>query len=169
LARVLETSTAAEYAAIFNNLNNIIASLTDLRAVHGRAHGTVAELTHRLCDKLSPTFEVLEAKFLIIGSEFDDWAESAYGSFDISRTLYEVDEDGARCVWHDPSGTDPTNHPTPYRKGEEWQKFRAWVWSLPETQRSVEVGRSVDVIALDMLFSDPEGFGSEALSSVVSS
>ncbi|KAF2823155.1 hypothetical protein CC86DRAFT_396597 [Ophiobolus disseminans] len=152
LARVFEISNASEYAALFNKLHNVIEKFTDLRSTHARPYGTAEELNHRL-----------GRGTLDISSEFDEWSEGACGLFDVSRALYETDDNGTRCAWYGLSGPDPIDHPILYRKGEEWEKFWAWVWSLPETQRSVQVGRTVDEVAFGMLFDEPEGLEPEGL------
>ena len=160
LAGVFETSTTVEYAAIFAKLHNVIASLTNLRSA-ARSHGTVEELSHRVFHELAPAWEVLETELLAIGTEFDDYADSAHTLFDISRAYHETDHNGVRCAWYDPCAAEIFDGPIPYCKGEEWDKFRQWVWSLPETQRSVEAGRTVDEVALSMLWDEPEGFEAE--------
>jgi hypothetical protein len=72
--------------------------------------------------------------------------------------LYETDENGQRIAWHDRMGMGPSTNPMPRIMGEEWDKYRAWVQSLPETQRAVGLGRGVVAIALEMLYRGPDGF-----------
>lgn len=107
---------------------------------------------------LEPAYKALETIFTAIRIETQHYSDSVYALFDVSRAYYETDANGVRCAWHDPSGPDPINHPVPYRKNVEWKKYRAWVWSLPETHRSVEAGRTLDEVALVLLYDEPEDF-----------
>jgi hypothetical protein len=72
-----------------------------------------------------------------------------------------MDSEGARCAWQDASGPDPVLRHEPFRKGEEWVLFRAWVGALPKTQLAMKAGRTPDEAALDLLYGEEEAFEEE--------
>jgi hypothetical protein len=78
--------------------------------------------------------------------------------YNVSLAVFETDANDVRNAWYDASGPDAEHHPQPYHKGEEWAAFRNRVWSLPETLCAVQVDRTVDDVALEILYSKPEGF-----------
>jgi hypothetical protein len=158
LKETFEIIRVEEYLVIFARLHNIFKALCDLRSMHLRYSGTPEQLIHRVYGILEPGFDNLNDQLHVYRAELSGRLKDADILFDMSREVYESDGQGRRCAWQDASGADVNHRPVPRRMGEEWEKYRAWVWSLPETQRGVVAGRTVDDIALELLYYEPEGF-----------
>ncbi|KAH7091459.1 hypothetical protein FB567DRAFT_617063 [Paraphoma chrysanthemicola] len=152
-----EISNDLEYEVLFGKIHTAMIYLTDLRSTHLRYSGTTEELVQRA--------RVLDASVTLISQQIADFhtvlkdrAATVNALFDISRALYETDEQGVRCAWQDASGVDPVMRPVPFRQEQEWALFLAWVGALPETGKAVEMGRTVEEVALGLLFGEEEGF-----------
>jgi len=163
LQQLFETSRVEEYKAIFKELDEIVRVAADLSTRHCPDRVTSKQLIHHVFCALKPGVAALQARFDFFFAELDDYLVRAYILFDVSRMNYESDAQGRRIAWQDISGLE--SHPVPARKGEEWAKYRAWVWSLPETQRAVQIGRTVDDVALELLYGEPDGFHGQSESS----
>jgi hypothetical protein len=160
LQRLFETSRVEEYNAIFKELDEIVHAAAELSSRHCPDRVTSKQLVHHVFCVLKPSVAPLQARFEAFFDELDEYLARAYILFDISRMNYESDAEGGRVAWQDISG--PDSDPVPARKGEEWAKYRAWIWSLPETQRAVQIGRTVDDVALEMLYHELDGFHGES-------
>jgi hypothetical protein len=156
LKEIFEITRAEEYLAIFAKLHDTVKALSDLRSSHLRYSGTPEVLIHRIYGILEPGLDALDGELQVYWAELSDRLKDADTLFDISRAMHESENQGRRCAWQDASGPDPDYRPVPSRKGDEWKKYHAWVWSLPETQRSVAAGRTVDEVALELLYYEPE-------------
>jgi hypothetical protein len=160
LQRLFETSRVEQYNAIFKELDEIVHAAAELSSRHCPDRVTSKQLVHHVFCVLKPSVAPLQARFEAFFDELDEYLARAYILFDISRMNYESDAEGGRVAWQDISG--PDSDPVPARKGEEWAKYRAWIWSLPETQRAVQIGRTVDDVALEMLYHELDGFHGES-------
>jgi hypothetical protein len=158
---IFETSSVEQYHTNFAKLTTILKALLDLRNKHIRYSGTAEEIVHRVFEELDPAYVELNAQVQAFQLELVDQFAHACRIALISRGSYEWDEQGHRCAWHDASGPNPINNPVPFRMGSEWATYRAWVWSLPETQRAIEAGRSLDQVALNLLYKEAEGLNEE--------
>ncbi|KAF2030972.1 hypothetical protein EK21DRAFT_88495 [Setomelanomma holmii] len=157
LKETFDISSLAGYDAIFNPLHNIFSSIVELRATYLRFGGTPEQMCER-AKKLEDTFKVLSVQLNGIRTAMELRIDDADALFELSRAMYETDDWGVRCAWHDPAGDDPVLNPVPFRLGEEWRLFRAWVVSLPETATAILAGRTLDEVALGMLYAEDEGF-----------
>lgn len=166
LQQLFETSRVEEYNVIFKELDEIVHAAAELKSRHCPDRVTSKQLVHHVFCALKPGVAALQARFDAFFQELDDYLARAYILFDVSRMNYESDAQGHRIAWQDISG--PESYPVPARKGEEWAKYRAWVWSLPETQRAVQIGRTVDDVALELLYGEPDGSHGESESPQVS-
>jgi hypothetical protein len=158
LARIFEISSVSEYNALFAGLHESIVQFTDIRVRYPRTHGTAEQLYHRIFKELDPRYNEAFEKFDAFLDEFEDCFCAAESLLEVSRAIYETDANGVRCAWHDASGSDPLNNPIPARLGEEWAKYRAWIWSLAEAQRMVQHGRTLDQVAFGALWAEEETF-----------
>jgi hypothetical protein len=156
LKQLFELTDVEDYNSIFAPLNTLISAMQDLKFTHLRFNGTIEQLYHRVFHDLKPGFDDLTAKLQPLCGTLDAIFELAHVLYDISRLLYESDGQGRRIVWHDFHLID--NGPRPLRMDEEWETFLKWVRSLPETEKMVELGRTAEVVAFEMMCSEPEGF-----------
>ena len=127
LAQMFETSSVTEHKALFAGLHASVAQLTDICSRYARIHGTVDQLYHRLFKELEPRWQEAYEAFQAHVDKFQECFGAAERLREVSRAIYETDDNGFRCAWHDASGPDPLNHPIPTRLGEEWVKYRAWM------------------------------------------
>jgi hypothetical protein len=159
LRELFEITTVEEYNAMFEPLKKMVTEFTDMRHKYIRYSGTAEELMHRTSQEFRPVYRALvDDQYVTLCKKFHVVFDAAESLFDVSRTLYETDEHGLRIAWQDCMGLEPLTNPMPRILGEEWDKYRAWVGSLPETQRAVGLGRRVDTIALELLYRRPDGF-----------
>jgi hypothetical protein len=157
LKQFFETSRVEAYNVIFGELHDIIQTAANLRDTHlHRYHGSTTDIYHRAFRVVLPGLLELANRLEAFATEIRDRVRDARVLSIISKARYETDARGRRHGWSLPIGHDGS--PTPRNKGEEWRTYRAWVWSLPETQRSVELGRMLDEIALNMLYLSVEEF-----------
>jgi hypothetical protein len=156
LKQLFELTHVEDYDSIFAPLNTLISAMEDLKSTHLRLNGTVEELYHRIFQVLEPGFDGLAAKLQPLCETLDAISELAHVLHNISRLLYEPDEQGQFIAWHDFHLSDAG--PRPLRIGEEWEAFLKWVKSLPETEKMVALGRTVEEVAFEMMCSEPEGF-----------
>jgi hypothetical protein len=160
LKELFELSSVEEYDAHFGTLHGIVRSLAELRATHVRYSGSTEDLCKRVRE-LEAAFNILSIQLRGFTVAMDIRIDIVNALDDCSRALYETDSQGARCAWQNASGPDPVLRPEPYRKGEEWMLFRAWVGALPETQLAMQAGRTLDEAALDLLYGEEEAFEEE--------
>jgi hypothetical protein len=161
LAQMFEISTVAEYTALFAGIQETIAALTDISSSYARTYGSPNHLNRFM--ELEPRWTAVFTDFVPVARRFLDAFEDAQRLYDISRASCEADGDGVRFAWHDPTDSDsPLHIAVPVDMGEEWSKFRAWVSILPETLRSISQGRTLDQIAMGLLFVEDEGFEGDA-------
>jgi hypothetical protein len=156
LKQLFELTHVEDYDSIFAPLNTLISAMEDLKSTHLRLNGTVEELYHRVFQVLKPRFDGLAAKLQVLRETLDAISELAHVLHNISRLLYEPDEQGQFIAWHDFHLSDAG--PRPLRIGEEWEAFLKWVKSLPETEKMLALGRTVEEVAFEMMCSEPEGF-----------
>jgi hypothetical protein len=158
LKQLFELTRAEDYKAIFTPLNTLISALEDLKSTHLRFNGTVEVLYHRVFQVLKPRFDDLDGKLQPLCKELDDCFERAHVLYDISRLLLESDEQGRRIAWQDFCISGTEHAVWPLRMGEEYETFVKWVESLPETEKMVKLGRTVEEVAFEMMCNEPEGF-----------
>jgi hypothetical protein len=155
LRNLYETSRVEEYNAIFGELHDIVQSAANLRDTYlHRYHGPAADVYHRGMYIVFPGLKDLRSRLQAFGNETRDRVSDVRTLSDISRATYETDAQGRLQAWSLPA--ESGNSPRPRSMGEEWRTFRAWVWSLPETQCSVQLGRTVDEVALGLLYQSEE-------------
>jgi hypothetical protein len=153
-----------EYGNLFEPLHSVVQRLSDLRsqAQHLPSIATATELMHQIYYEFLPKMGDLIAEFEEISKQFDQLHEDSNILLNYSKCGYSIDELDHRVVWHDAVPT------VPYRTSEnvwrdqalrcegfEYQLFRDWLQSLPETARAIRAGTSLDNIALGILW---EGF-----------
>ncbi|KAF1915894.1 hypothetical protein BDU57DRAFT_573309 [Ampelomyces quisqualis] len=156
LKNLFDISSIDEYHAVFSKLEDIMNTVFDMRDKHLRYSGTAEELQHRVFKDLQPAILALDVEFQAFLKSFYEVLVDARVLNNISSMQYEIDENGRPCSWNRPYTVGAEYGIAPQNEGEEWEKFRAWVSSLPETQRAVEIGRAVDAVALELLYFDPE-------------
>jgi hypothetical protein len=158
LARIFDISSVSEYNALFAGLHECIVQFTDIRVRYARTHGTAEHLYHRIFKELEPRYNEAFEKFDAFFDELEDCFSAVERLLEVSRAIHETEVNGVRCAWHDASGSDPLNNSIPARLGEEWAKYRAWISTLPETQRMVQQGRTLYQVAFGALWSKEETF-----------
>lgn len=152
LKQAFETSRVEEYNAIFARWSEFHNDLTDLARIRFKNGSTVSEMWHRLKAEYEPALVYLFTETKEAYKELENLEDEVKALTNVSLHHNDVDQYGHRFRWCD---LDP-NFNIPYRMGQEWQTYRTWVWSLPETQRAVGTSRRVDDIALEMLYSQPD-------------
>jgi hypothetical protein len=157
---LFELTHVKDYNFYFAQIDTLFAAMEDLKSTHFRFNGTVKQLYHRVFHVLKPGFDDLDAKLRPKCKTLLQIFKLAGALKNISRLLYETDEQGRRIAWH--ASTDRSS----LCMTEEWKTFLMWVKSLPETGRMVELGRTAEEVAFEMLFSEPEGFEEDELDAI---
>jgi hypothetical protein len=155
-----ELTYVQEYKILFAPLHSVIQRLSDLRsqAQHIPSIATAAELMHRIHCEFLPKMGDLIGEFEEISKQFDQLHEDSNILLSYSKCGFSTGEPDNRGVWYDAVPTGP------YRTSEnvwqdrallcdgiEYQLFRDWLQSLPETARAIRTGTTLDHIALCML------------------
>ncbi|KAF2868128.1 hypothetical protein BDV95DRAFT_610099 [Massariosphaeria phaeospora] len=145
LKSAFEISSFEEYKAVFAPIYRVTAMLNEAR-LNLRQSYQIKLLADR-CNKVSHL--VCEAREL--------WAASRDQYIALKTHVNELMEEEKRrrsrsnvLAWFIPLVKDGMVMPT--RTGGEWDIYRKWIWALPETQRSVQAGRSLDTIAVHELY-----------------
>ncbi|KAF1848717.1 uncharacterized protein K460DRAFT_275350 [Cucurbitaria berberidis CBS 394.84] len=158
LKAAFETCRIEEYQAIFAPLSALIQRASDLRsdAMHSSLHGTVVQRYHHLMHEVVPTMYHLLQEIVQEREKFLTLNDNANSLDHISQVFRGSAESDHRYAWLDAYYTHGERF-IPAHMLEEWNTLRAWVWSLPETQRVVTAGyRSLDEVTLEMVFSEEE-------------
>ena len=159
LKAVFEISRVEEYNAIFAPHNTARERLLKLRADVQKAacSGTVAERYHRCFLELLPALCDLDTEANLITEDFSVLVEDASHIYDVSQAFGHarlLDAYMARQPGHGAND----GRVLAAEMQEMWNTFRAWVWSFPETQRTVAEGhRSLQEVALSVLYSETAG------------
>jgi hypothetical protein len=129
----------------------------EVRAKYVRFPGTSEEIFHRIFVNIQPALLEADIQINHFKLRLLEPMANACRIASISQDEYDTDEHRRYRGWHQPSGRDVVSNPVPILRGLEWQTYRAWVWSLPETQRATEAGRTLNEVCLNLLYREPEG------------
>jgi hypothetical protein len=147
----------SQYEKLFAPLTNLVHRLSSLRsqAQHVPSGATAAHLLHVLSHELLPAMDALIIEFQTFEQRFTQLTADVAALVDVSCQSFETDESGARIAWSDFVGADEADRTLRSTTAGEWQSSRAWVRTLPETQRSLarayNAESELDRIALDLL------------------
>ncbi|KAF2251907.1 hypothetical protein BU26DRAFT_502478 [Trematosphaeria pertusa] len=151
MKEAFELSRVEEYNAFFAPWQQLIELLHEARR-HTKLSGTAEELLQRIRVGAELLDNVADRRATLV-DKLSTLQEDVIALVHVNNIVLRR---GVNARWAQ-SFSDPDDmFHMPNRKGEEWQMFRAWIWSLPETQRAVQAGRSVDEIAAETLYKDDE-------------
>jgi hypothetical protein len=98
--------------------------------------------------------DALIIEFQVFEQRFTQLTADVAALVDVSCQPFEPDKSGMRIAWSDFVDADEADRTLRLTAGE-WQSFRAWARTLPETQRSVtrafNAESELDCIVLDLL------------------
>jgi hypothetical protein len=159
-----------QYEELFAPLTNLVQRLSAFRfqAQHVPSSATAEHLLHVLSHELLPAMDALIVEFKAIEQRFTQLSLDVTDIVDVSRDRFETDNNGVRVCWHDFTGANDTDRSLWHKvdslrsAGVELQAFRAWVRTLPETQRtlarSYDTDAELDRIALDLLWREGDEY-----------
>lgn len=141
----------SDYDRIFKPFHDTMAAIVDLRSRHIRFSGTIEELAHRFHVDLEPQYVKLRDQ----AQEFCHLMEEVFADVMELRDQARIPD---LNPWHRPTRPSTILDPEPSEKGQEWELMRKWVSALPETQRAIDAGRTLDEVICDHLYKYPEHF-----------
>jgi hypothetical protein len=173
-----ETSSVEDYRTVFANLTEMMWGFINLRAMHVVYSDSAEDIYHSIIEEIEPALLDLNAQLTAIKLEFLDRFDDAkkvlkigYKLLNEERKAHEQEfpygnpfgeewseaqyieygEPNELGIWKD--------RMMPHTMDREWEIYCSWVSSLPETQRAIGIGRTLEDIALSLLYDGPDGFG----------
>lgn len=144
LKEAFHISTLEEYNAYFEKWHRALKMTREVRS-EIRLNGTPETLAHRT-KRVRELIEKCTAEIPYV-TELEVLKEAV--DYLLGRNSQYCGRTG-NLPWTNTPQVESRTRQAP--KCDEWELFRAWCWSLPETQRAVQTGRSVDDIANEMLY-----------------
>jgi hypothetical protein len=173
-----ETSSVEDYRAVFANLTEMMRGLINLRAMHVVYSDSAEEIYHSIVEEIEPTLLKLNAQLTAIKLEFLDRFDDANKVLDIGYCILDQEKRAHAHEfdkhWKNTYGNEwsckvserygepdkygfKSSRDLPRSMDHEWEIYCSWVSSLPETQRTIGIGRTLKDIALSLLYDIPEG------------
>lgn len=156
LKDIFVTSRVEEYETIFARkicITNKLAGMASdvLRCYRGRS---LEERYHRFHVEIAPSLDQIEDEYEDLKDDFEVLEVYTSGLCTVNGELDRTGNTGYTTAWRCVGPYESWSQCfVPIGMQEEWNTFRAWVWSLPETQRAVGAGfRTLDGVALDLAF-----------------
>ena len=150
----------SHYTRTFQNLETLIARLSDLRsrAQHVPSTITLENLKHIVDMELLPSHTERLGDVRSMQTKWLELQNLAIRLSHISRARYERLKNRLRIPWSDRVFNIILAKQTVRSEGIEWEHFCNWVACLPETRKSMEGGTQLEDIARRMLWNADEMF-----------